>query len=254
MKLSRRFWSLHVPQPSIFLLATNDLGGRGPSHNFFNASPSTASPKNEIPPPKQQIPQLVQCKSINYNCKSHNCKSLHAPQLSFFVYQPMICEVGVGQRRRGLMLSIQSKNQIKTHFELVPSWHVVWLDHSAETFFYQPKTWMMNLSKRFWSLHVPHPSFFLLSTKDLRGRGKSHNLLNANPSIASPKNEILPQEQQIPHLVQCKPNNCQTNPNRESLFVLHWLISHRTNTMTSHDQETRKDGSLPPSLIMGNLE
>jgi hypothetical protein len=72
--------------------------------------------RNEIPPPEQQIPQLVQCKSINYNCKSHNCKSLHAPQLSFFFYQPKIWEVGVGQKRKGFMLSIQSKNQLKIVF------------------------------------------------------------------------------------------------------------------------------------------
>ncbi len=116
MKLSRRFWSLHVPQLSFFLLSTKDLGGRGKSHNLFNASPSTASLTVEIPPPEQQIPQLVQCKSINYNCKSHNCKSLHAPQLSFFIYQPKIWVVGVGQRRRGFMLSIQSKNWLKTCF------------------------------------------------------------------------------------------------------------------------------------------
>jgi hypothetical protein len=89
MKLSRRFCSPHVPQLSFFLLSTKDLGGRGKSHNLFNASPSTASLINEIPPPEQQIPQLVvQCKSINYNCQSHNCKSLRAPQLSFFFYQP----------------------------------------------------------------------------------------------------------------------------------------------------------------------
>jgi hypothetical protein len=56
----------------------------GKSHNFSNASPSTASPKNEIQPPEQKIPKLVQCKSNYYNCKSHNCKSLHALQLSFF--------------------------------------------------------------------------------------------------------------------------------------------------------------------------
>jgi hypothetical protein len=31
-------------------------------------------------------------------------------RLSFFFYQPKIWEVGVGQRRTGFMLSIQSKN------------------------------------------------------------------------------------------------------------------------------------------------
>ncbi len=65
MKLSRRFWSLHVPQLSFFLLSTKDLGGRGTpttcsmqvhqlqvqqvkfqhkkgkSYNLFNASPTT---------------------------------------------------------------------------------------------------------------------------------------------------------------------------------------------------------------------
>ncbi len=111
----RRFWSLHVPQLSFFLLSTKSLWGLGKSHNLFNASPSTASLTNEIPPPEQWIPQFVQCKTINYNCKSHNCKSLHAPELSFFIYQPKIWEVGVGQRRRGFMLSIQSKNWLKTY-------------------------------------------------------------------------------------------------------------------------------------------
>jgi hypothetical protein len=117
MKPSRRFWSLHVPQLSFFLLATNNLRGRGKTHNLLNASTSTASPKKmKIPPPEQRTPKLVQCKFNNYNCKSHNCKSLNAPQLSFFFYQPKIWEVGVGQRRRGSMLSIQSKNQLETHF------------------------------------------------------------------------------------------------------------------------------------------
>jgi hypothetical protein len=37
-------------------------------------------------------------------------------RLSFFFYQPKIWEVGVGQRRLGFMLSIQSKNQLKTGF------------------------------------------------------------------------------------------------------------------------------------------
>jgi hypothetical protein len=62
-------------------------------------------------------------------------------RLSFFFYQPKIMEVGVGQRRTGFMLSIQSENQLKTHFLLVPSWCVEWLDTSAETFFYTPKFW-----------------------------------------------------------------------------------------------------------------
>ncbi len=55
------------------------------SHNLFNASSSTASPKTKKPPEKR-IPQLVQCKSNSYNCKSHNNKSLHVPLLSFFMF------------------------------------------------------------------------------------------------------------------------------------------------------------------------
>ncbi len=110
----------------LLTILTKDLGGGGKSHNLFNASPSTASLTNEIPPPEKQMPQLVQCKSNNYNCKSHNCKSLHAPQLSFFFYQPKIWEVEVGQRRRGFMLSIQSKNQLKTWLR-VGSFLACWL-------------------------------------------------------------------------------------------------------------------------------
>ncbi len=37
-------------------------------------------------------------------------------RLSFFFYQPKIWEVGVGQRRWCFMLSIQSKNELKTCF------------------------------------------------------------------------------------------------------------------------------------------
>ncbi len=81
------------------------------------------------------------------------------------------------------MLSIQSKNWLKTCFQLVPSWRVDWLDTSAETFFYQPKTWMMKLSRRFWSCdggqrqrrwHQQQQTIILLlSTKDLGGWGRS---------------------------------------------------------------------------------
>jgi hypothetical protein len=35
---------------------------------------------------------------------------------SAFLYKPKIWGMGAGQRRRGAMLSIQSKNQLKTHF------------------------------------------------------------------------------------------------------------------------------------------
>ncbi len=77
-------------------------------------------------PPEQWMPLLVQCKSNNYNCKSHNCKSLHAPQLSFIFYQPNIWEVELGQRRKGFMLKIQNKKLTKNSF-LVGSFLTCWL-------------------------------------------------------------------------------------------------------------------------------
>jgi hypothetical protein len=70
-------------------------------------------------------------------------------RLSFFFYQPMIWEIGVGQRRTGFMLSIQSKNQQKLVFSwLLPDVLTGWT-LLLKPFFYKPKTWMMKLSRRF---------------------------------------------------------------------------------------------------------
>ncbi len=57
------------------------------------------------------------------------------------LYKPKIWGMGAGQRRRGAMLSIQSKNWLKTCFKLVPSWRVDWLAHSAKIYPYQPMIW-----------------------------------------------------------------------------------------------------------------
>ncbi len=39
------------------------------------------------------------------------------------------------------MLSIQSKYRLTTRFQLVLSWRVDWLAHSAEIYSYQPMIW-----------------------------------------------------------------------------------------------------------------
>ncbi len=91
-----------------------------------------------------QIPQLVQCKSINckskkykfhhQNSKSHNlfnasptttiANPTTANLYMLYNYHSSSINRRFGRqgyrRRRGFMLSIQSKNQLKTHFYLVP--------------------------------------------------------------------------------------------------------------------------------------
>ncbi len=94
------------------------------SHNLFNASSSTASPKTEKFTTRTANPttcsmqvQQLQLKIPQLQIPAcYTTIILHVPQLSFFFYQPKIWEVGVGQRRRGFTLSIQSKNWLKTHF------------------------------------------------------------------------------------------------------------------------------------------
>ncbi len=148
----------------------------------------------QIPSPEQQIPQLVQCKSNNYNCNSHNCKSPHSPQLSSFFYQqPKIWEVRVGERRRGIMLSIQSKNWIKTCFfswffpDVLTGWTLL------------PKSSFINQRLGWWNsvgdvdpcmFHNYHSSYYQPKIREV---GENHNLFNASSSTASPKMKIYHQ-------------------------------------------------------------
>jgi hypothetical protein len=113
---------------SFFLISTKDLGGKGKSHNLFNASSSTARPKNEILPPEQQIPQLVQCKSNSYHLQIpqlqySTCSTtiiLHDPQISFFVYQPKIWKER-GKSEEKVFHAVNSKQKSNKNLFLVGS-------------------------------------------------------------------------------------------------------------------------------------
>ncbi len=168
--------------------------------------------KMKIQPPEQRIPQLVQCKFHNYNCKSHNCKSLHALQLSFFFYQLKILVVGVGQRRKGFMLSIQNKNQLITNFcwflpDLLTGWTILpkpsfinqrlgWWNsvgdfdpcmiHIHHSSYYQPKIWEVGANPTTYSMQVHQLQ--VQKMKFHHQNSKSHNLCNASPTatIANP--------------------------------------------------------------------
>jgi hypothetical protein len=207
MKLSRRFWSLHVPQLSFFF--------HQPKIWEVGPNPTTCSMqvhqlqvlKLKISPPEQQIPQLVQCKSNNYNCKSHNCKSLHAPQLSFFFYQMKIWEVGVGQRRRGFMLSVQQENWLKLVFSwFLPDVLTGWIILPKPSFINQRLGWWNSVGKfDLFMFHNYHSSYYQPKIWEVWANPTTCSLQVHQMQVL--KLKITPPEQQIPQLVQCKSNN-----------------------------------------------
>jgi hypothetical protein len=74
--------------------------------------------------------------------------------------------------------------------------------------------------------HIYHSScsttiILLLSTKDLGGRGKTHNLFNASPSTASPKNKFHHQNSKSHNLFNASPSTTIANPKTANLYMLH---------------------------------
>jgi hypothetical protein len=83
---------------------------------LFNASPSTASPKNEIHHQNSKSHNLFNASQTTTiaNPTTANFYMLHNYHSSSV--NQRFGRYGVDQRRRGFMLSIQSKNQLKTCF------------------------------------------------------------------------------------------------------------------------------------------